>query len=437
MRQEIAKLVSGSSFIFGSRVAGAIIVFLTHIYLARWMGAEQLGFYVYAFALVVLLSTIAGVGFPAASLRVIGQGLADNDLARIRGFIKYGLQVTLIASLVVGGSVVILALLMRQQIPTGYFMPVVLAMLGVPFFALLRFNLRVAHAMSWFKMAFLPNMLIRPVIFIILLYIVWQASAHLSANTAILVQVIVLILVTLVHFIIIRKMLSWKISGEGLSYDKKEWHGIAAPLLLVTLFTQYFPEISIIAIGVMLPPEDIAIFNACYKVALLIGFGLAAVNSYTIPKISRQFASGDKDNMQRLVAVATQMKFWPSLLALLVFALFGHDILGLFGDEFTNGYVALLILGAAQLVMAAIGPVDVLLSITGHQNLCMRVFAFSIVATFLLILVLVPIYGVNGAAMTVLVVVLLWSTWLHILVVRHLDVRPSVLSFRTAYRNAD
>ena len=104
MRQEIAKLVSGSSFIFGCRVAGAIIVFLTHIYLARWMGAEQLGYYVYAFALVVLLSTIAGVGFPAASLRVIGQGLADNDLARIRGFIEYGWQVTLLASLVLGGG---------------------------------------------------------------------------------------------------------------------------------------------------------------------------------------------------------------------------------------------------------------------------------------------------------------------------------------------
>jgi O-antigen/teichoic acid export membrane protein len=47
-------------------------------------------------------------------------------------------------------------------------------------------------------------------------------------------------------------------------------------------------------------------------------------------------------------------------------------------------------------------------------------------------LVLVPHFGINGAAATVLIVVLIWAIWLHGLVVRHLGIQPSVLAFRSA-----
>lgn len=433
MRRELQKLLRGSTFIFSCRVAGAILAFLTQILLARWMGTEQLGYYIYAFSLSILLSTIAGVGYPAASLRVIGHNLAHNGQAYIRGFIQYGWRIIAIVSLIAAGAGTTITLAMQDQIPAGYVIPIVIATLSVPVFALLRFNLRVAHAMSWFKLAFLPNMVIRPLLFFLAVIIVWQSSAHLSANAAMLLQLIALGLVTLAQFIILRRMLNRALKDMPASFDKQEWFHIAAPLLLITIFTQYFPEISIIIIGTILPPDEIAVFNASYRIALLIAFGLAAVNSRITPQVSRQFAAGDRDAMQKLVALATQIKFWPSLFALLALAIFGQDILRLFGENFVTGYEALLLLGLAQLVLAAVGPVDLLLSITGHQNLCLMAFASSMGATVGLNLVLVPIFGINGAAAAVLIVILLWAIWLHILVVRHLGIHPSVLAFKSAF----
>ena len=103
---------------------------------------------------------------------------------------------------------------------------------------------------------------------------------------------------------------------------------------------------------------------------------------------------------------------------------------------FVGGYDALVILSLSQLVIAAVGPVDVLLSITGYQDRCLRVFALSLVSAVVLNLMLVPIWGIVGAAIAVFLVVVLWTTWLYYIVVRHLGIRPSVFSLSLVSRKS-
>ncbi len=434
MRHELTRLVKGSAFVFSSRLTGAVLVFLTQILLARWMGAQELGIYVFAFSWSTLLSIITGLGYPATSLRVIGQNLASNNMNRIRGFIRQGSQFIIVSSLIASTLGMVVILSMEELIPAAYSTPLIITMLCVPVFSILRLNLRIAHAMSWFSLAFIPNMLLRPLLFLLLVYAAWRTGASLSANTAMLLQLAALSAVAIGQFIILHVMLKPEIGDAQPEYETQTWLRIAAPLLLVTLFTQFFPEISVAIIGTMLPPDAVAVFNASYRTALFIAFGLAAVNAITTPRVSRLYAAGDRDGMQHLIALATQLKFWSSLCALLILVFFGKDILALFGDDFLVGYEALLILAVSQLVLAAIGPVDVLLSITGHQDYCVKVFALALLATIVLNLVLVPRFGLIGAASAVLIVVLFWASWLHTLVVRHLQIQPSVFAFKSALR---
>ena len=80
-----------------------------------------------------------------------------------------------------------------------------------------------------------------------------------------------------------------------------------------------------------------------------------------------------------------------------------------------------------KIAAAAIGPVADLLSVTGHQDQCLKVFGCSLIATILLNLVLAPAYGILGAAITVLLVTVGTGIWLHALVLRHIGIQPSVL----------
>jgi O-antigen/teichoic acid export membrane protein len=428
-------LFKDSFFVFGCRLVGAVLVFLTQVLLARWMGATELGIYVVCFSWGILLSIVTGLGYPAAALRVIGQGLAHEDWHHIRGFIKQGRQIVAGVGLVAGGLGLALALILgtREVIPAGYVMPFIIAMLSVPVFSTLRLNLRIAHAMSWFKLAFLPNVALRPLVFILIVYAAWQVGIQLTSSIAMLLQLIALCLITIGQFSILKPLLNRELKEVQPRYESRLWLSTATPLLLITLFTQFFPEVSVVLVGSMLPADEVAVFNASFRTSLFIAFGLNAVNAIMIPRVSKLYAAGDREALQQLVMISTHLRFWSALFAVLVLALYGDYVLVLFGEEFVMGYEALMILALSQLVLAAIGPVDVLLSVTGFQKQCLRVFALALALTVILNLILVPLYGITGAAIAVFLVVAYWAIWLHKLVVRHLEIDPSLFAFLSKF----
>jgi O-antigen/teichoic acid export membrane protein len=91
--------------------------------------------------------------------------------------------------------------------------------------------------------------------------------------------------------------------------------------------------------------------------------------------------------------------FWPSLLmALLVLAL-GKPMLVLFGPEFTSGYPLLFLLVFGVVARAAVGPCESLLTMSGNQNICAAVYAMTLAFNIGLNVVLIPHFGLWGAAM--------------------------------------
>jgi O-antigen/teichoic acid export membrane protein len=199
------------------------------------------------------------------------------------------------------------------------------------------------------------------------------------------------------------------------------------------LFTTYFQEMSLTISGFFLSPEDMAVYSACFRTANMISFGLYAINAILSPQASQLIANKNSAGLQALVARATQLRFWPALLAVLVLIVAGSYILRIFGPGFDSGHVALIILGVSQLVVAAAGPVTQILTLSGHQTRSLAAFAVALVATLLLNAALLPLFGMIGGAVASLLVTLIWNLWLHRIVVRHVGITPSVLSLRHCF----
>jgi O-antigen/teichoic acid export membrane protein len=144
------------------------------------------------------------------------------------------------------------------------------------------------------------------------------------------------------------------------------------------------------------------------------------------PQGSRLYAAGNLDSLQKAVTSTTRLKFLGGLVALAMLTIFGKTILSWFGPEFASGYPILLILAASQLLLAAVGPIDILLILTGHQKQCLIVFSASLPAALLLNHVLVPVFDATGAAISALLTALFWNIWLGRIVVRQLGIRPSI-----------
>jgi len=116
----------------------------------------------------------------------------------------------------------------------------------------------------------------------------------------------------------------------------------------------------------------------------------------------------------------------------LVFVLFGERFLALaFGPGYAGGHTTLAILALGQLVNAGMGSVGVLLNMTGHERDTLRGVAIAAVANVVLGLVLIPLFGLEGAATATAVTLIIWNLLLRQAVWRRIQIETLAFSLRS------
>ena len=73
-------------------------------------------------------------------------------------------------------------------------------------------------------------------------------------------------------------------------------------------------------------------------------------------------------------------------------------MLWLFGPEFTAGYPLIAMMAIGLLARAAAGPAERLLTMLGRQTTCAFVYLGALTANIVLCFVLIPPFGLYGAA---------------------------------------
>jgi O-antigen/teichoic acid export membrane protein len=425
-RREVYRLISGSAFIYSCRLVGAVLTFITQILMARWMGASELGVYVLAFSWCILLSTLSTGGFRLASIRFIGEGLAGAGSGYISGFVIRSRQIAVATSLAVAIIGCLGLLTFGSAFDQGSLTVFAIAFLAVPFFTVLNLYSGFANALSRFPLSFIPISVFRPLLFLAAICGIWLAGKPLDATIAMSLNWIALALVTVVTVIIGNHVMTAQTAGAEPQFETRKWLRTSLPLLFVVLFTGYFPALMMIILGPWLPSDQLAIFHVCLRVAMLITFGLTAIDAFTGPELSSLLASGKHNELHQVVNRITRLRFWAALAAAVILGFAGREVLGLFGEEFTPGYPILMILALAQLVQASVGPVTRLISLSGHQDQTILVFAVALIVAVALVIILVPLFGIRGAAIATLLDTALWVFWMRYLVIRRLNIRPTI-----------
>ncbi len=426
-REQLGRLVGGSAFIFACRVAGAGLTFASQVIMARWLGATEFGIYVIAFSWCILLAMVATAGMPLAAMGFIGVALAKRDLPYLRGFVRRGLQVTLAGGALTAIIGAALVLGVAGLVPNTYRLSLLGALATVPLLALLNYYAGAAHAFPWLAQSFLPTNVLRPWFFLLALWFLAPPGATASAAQAMELQLLVVALTTLLAALAFQSRLAREAPTAPRSYETRRWLRTALPLLGASIFTTYLPEITVVLVGFFLTSADAGVFQVSYRIALLIGFGLYAVDSFTAPEAARLIATTDHESLKRTVNQATRLRFWCAFAAVIVLAIAGRPVLRLFGREFVGGYGALVMLALAQLAQAAVGPVSRLMMLSGHQDRSLIAAAGSLLLLLPLVALLTPRFGVEGAAAAAFIDIVVWSAWMRYLVIKSLGMRPSVI----------
>ncbi len=154
----------------------------------------------------------------------------------------------------------------------------------------------------------------------------------------------------------------------------------------------------VLLVAALASPTEAGIYAAASRFITTGTLAEAALRIAMAPQVTRLLAIGDLAGTSRLCATATQwtvLLSWPLYLCL---ALYGPFVLALFGPEFTSGSVALAILSVAMLVVTAAGNNQTVLLMSGLAGRQMGNKAAALVLNIGLNLLLVPEWGMVGAA---------------------------------------
>jgi O-antigen/teichoic acid export membrane protein len=173
---------------------------------------------------------------------------------------------------------------------------------------------------------------------------------------------------------------------------------VSLPILLVESFYLLLSYTDVLVLQQFVSSDEVGVYFAVVKTLALVSFIHYAMSATTAHRFTEYHAAGDKDRLAAYVTHAIKWTFWPSLAATLILLALGKPLLWLFGPQFTSGYDIMFIAAIGLVVRAAIGPVERLLNMLGHQHICAVAYASAFVMNLVLCLVLVPKFGGHGAA---------------------------------------
>ncbi|MCK5536143.1 MAG: polysaccharide biosynthesis C-terminal domain-containing protein, partial [Bacteroidales bacterium] len=126
---------------------------------------------------------------------------------------------------------------------------------------------------------------------------------------------------------------------------------------------------------------------------------------------------------------STKLIFWISSPLLIIFLLFPSLILGFFGEEFIIGSMALIVLVCGQFINSIVGPVGQIMNMTGYQKVLQYTAIISATMNIMLNYILIPEYGITGAAVATAFSGILWNIMCVIYIYKKLNIKSIYLPF--------
>jgi O-antigen/teichoic acid export membrane protein len=410
------------------RVASAAIIYLAQILLARWMGRLEFGIYVYVWAWVGFLGLLSPLGVAHSAQHFIPEYRTLRDDDRLRGFLLGSrwlcLALGAVAAALLAGTVALLA----DAIAAYYVLSFMVASLALPIFAVSSAQDSIARAFNWIDLALIPGFIVHPLLIVTAMAAIQLFGGPVTALHGLIAACAALWLVGLAQVVLLGRRLESAIATGQRRYEVAEWLKTSLPILLADSFFILLTYVGILVLQVFVGPADVAVYYAAAKTLVVVSFIRFAVGTASAHRFSEHHAAGEKDQLARLVTHTIRQTFWPSLVLVMILVAVGKPLLALFGPGFEDGYPLLLVLSIGLIARASVGPSERLLNMIGEQSACAFIYGCAFATNLVLCLVLVPRFGILGAACATATAIVCESILVIVITKRRLGLNTFIFS---------
>ena len=388
---------------FVGTAIGSVLRYGFQVIVGRQLGAEAFGLWTLGFIVFKIAVMGAEFGLPQGIIRYVAAFRGEGRMERARGIIRSGTKIGLISGLFFAGLMLVFSgpisvwVFHRPEISSV----IRLFALAVPFATLTTAWLSATQGCK----TMVPTMVVREVFepfFRVLL-----VGGAFAAGLRLIGPALAYVLAAVGAM-----SLSWRVksrldfpssagretTADGSSTSVRLLLDFGWPLFLIQIMGFIIQWTGTILLGIFRSPAEVGIFGAVVKTSLLGGLSRNAFHSVFSPIVAEMDSQGRSEAMGLTYRTVSKWVFsvnFPFFLGLIMFA---RPVLRLFGGEFVQGGLPLIILSLGWIVYSSVGPVGETLTMTGRQRLNLLNMAGCLVVTLAISFWLVPSHGTLGAA---------------------------------------
>ncbi len=389
-------VLSRSGVAVALRLLRTLASFGFNVLLARSLGADGTGVYFLAYTITRIASVIGRVGLDQTLLRFTAAHASQQQWDKVKGAYRQGMLVTMLLSFLATGIVFLFAPVFAEIFSEPRLTdPVRIMAFSILPWSLLYVYSTLLQGLQRIGDSIFVQGVGLPLINMPILLLL---AGYLGINGAAFSYVITAVLVLILGHRLWSRYTSDDMRAVKGDFDFKLLRQTTIPLFWME-FTMIVLGLSdTIIIGIFSDSQSVGIYDTTRRVAVLAITTLTAINTVVAPKFAALYAKNDIEEIGRLARNAAQITTFMSIPVVLAFWIFPQQILSLFGSDFSEGGLALGILGIGQLINAATGAVGLILIMTGHEKLMRNNAIGTSILKITLQILLIPPFGYIGAA---------------------------------------
>ncbi|WP_238515727.1 flippase [Thermococcus sp. 4557] len=407
------KVARGMGIVLTGTVLSMFLTFLSRAIIARYFDRYQYGSFTLTMTILSIAMTVALLGLQSGLPREISRYLKDRR-EEVPTLVSTGLTMALVASIVMTAATVLLAPSIAPLLNDRYLDTTLpLAAPALPFMVLTMLLVAVSRGHGRVRENLYYRNLLPPLLFLIILtagllagagytfiFIAYVTAQVLSSGALIMESLRLGLLPRRPH-------LSRKLARELFLFS--------LPLMLTGILDYVMGWTDSLMLGYYFDPDVVGLYNGAAPIARLLPLFLNSMGFLYMPIATAFFTSGDIDGLRKLYRTTTRWVFILTFPVFLFVFVFPESAINLFfGPKYLEASTALRILSAGFMFHVMMGLNGMSLIAVGEPSANLTGNLFAAAANVALNIVLIPIYGIEGAAVATAVSYVtanLYRTW--------------------------
>jgi O-antigen/teichoic acid export membrane protein len=416
--KHLSELTKGSITALLLKIISLSIGYISMLYITNVYGAKEFGSFTLSLTMVSIFALIPKLGMDNALVRIIGELNTHKYFSELMSVSKRVLIATGTLSLLFVLFFYQLTDSIVEKFNQGEYLGEYMKIASVAIFTttIITIISAIFQGLKRTKEFIFVQTILNQFILIIFLFVNSELRVVDYVITVYVYSNIVSAIISMFLLSRLFKSLSSTATVKSYKYNYRRIFEISAPMLFTGALGMLMGWTDIIMLGIYTNEANVGVYSAAQRLAGITSLSLVAINVIAAPKFVEFYVKKNLKGLEKIIRQSTKLIFLTSFPILLIFITFPRSILSLFGDEFVIGWAVLILISIGSFVNSFSGSVGYIMQMTDNQKIFRNVIIVATIINIILNFILIPNYGINGAAFATMTSTIFWNVVLVIII---------------------